>query len=105
VVPLLFDYYRNNTRAHVITAKNDTPSIRAAATIMFDRISPLASGWRAIASIALTPIRLIPIAAPKAVSAAPMAAPAWLIGLTASAACNNTFKIADNIAINFKDEY
>jgi len=55
----------------MITAKKATPSIRAADTIMLERISPLASGWRAIASMALAPILPIPIPAPIAANPAP----------------------------------
>ncbi|HSO85809.1 MAG TPA: hypothetical protein VLQ91_04610 [Draconibacterium sp.] len=63
------------TRAQIITAKKATPSIKAAATIMFERMSPTASGWRAIASIALAPMFPMPIPAPIAASPAPIAAP------------------------------
>ncbi len=59
----------------MITAKKATPSINAADTIMFERMSPLASGWRAIASMALAPILPIPIPAPIAANPAPKAAP------------------------------
>ena len=59
----------------MITAKKATPLISAAETIMLERISPPASGWRAIASMALAPILPIPIPAPMAAKLAPRAAP------------------------------
>lgn len=62
-IPLLAapDFFYNTAKStHTITAKNATPSINADAKIIFDRISELASGWRARASIADWPIREIP---------------------------------------------
>ena len=64
--------------------------IKAAAIIMFIRISPDASGWRAMASMAELPILPIPIPAPITAKPAPRAAPNLLTPTPAAAACNNT---------------
>jgi hypothetical protein len=40
----IFLPYTNSIRKHTTIAKNATPSISAAATIMFERMSPTASG-------------------------------------------------------------
>ncbi len=64
-------FYKKTINKQTITARKATPSISAADTIMFERISPAASGWRAILSIALPPIFPIPKPAPIAANPAP----------------------------------
>jgi hypothetical protein len=75
-------------------AKNAAPSIKAAETIMFERMSPAASGWRAMASTAPPPIRQIPIPAPIAARPAPIPAPNF-----ANATLATTSKITPNVNI------
>ena len=48
---------------------------------MFERMSLVASGWRAMASIAPLPICPIPIPAPTAAKPAPIAPPAFAQGV------------------------
>ncbi len=78
------------------TANKATPSIRAAATIMFVKILLITSGCLAIASIACPPMRPIPIPAPIAARPAPTPAPNF--ATPAAAACNNNAEI---IIVNF----
>jgi len=80
-------------------AKKATPSIKAAATIMFDLMSPAASGWRAIDSIAEVPIFPIPIAAANAANAAPKPAAACDIAMLSIA---NKIVLSVNIVLIFK---
>src|SRR5262245_20650951 len=56
-------------------AKRATPSISAAVRIMLPRISPDASGWRAMLSTELAAILPIPMPAPITATPAPMPAP------------------------------
>ena len=73
-------------------ANKATPSTKAAMIIIFIRISPETSGWRAIASIAEPPILPIPKPAPITARPAPIAAPNLLTPTAAAVAssCNNT---------------
>src|SRR5512142_1827519 len=57
-----------------IRAKNVTPSISPAATIIAPRMSPAALGWRAMPSIAAAARRPMPAAPPMMVRPAPMPA-------------------------------
>ena len=62
--------YTNKISKQTTTAKKATPSIRAAATIILERMSPAASGWRTDSN-AVFPIFPIPYAAAMAVIAEP----------------------------------
>ena len=79
-------------------ANKATPSTKAAMIIIFIRISPETSGWRAIASIAEPPILPIPKPAPITAKPAPSAAPT-LLKPTPAAACHNT--VDSNITFLF----
>src|SRR5580693_1896131 len=59
----------------MMRAKSATPSTSAAAMIMLTPIGPTASGWRAIASTALPPMRPMPMPQPMTAMPAPMAPP------------------------------
>src|SRR5882762_9521780 len=63
-----------------------TPSINAAVRIIAPRISPDASGWRAIASTAWPPIRPIPSPTPMTASPSPRPAPSSALAFFAAAA-------------------
>src|SRR5262245_14351644 len=62
-------------RSVTTTAKRATPSIRAASRMEPPRISPAASGCRAMPSLAAAPMRPMPMPAPTATIPAPMPAP------------------------------
>ena len=68
-------YYLKESNKLITIAKKATPSTNAAATIMFERMSPIASGCLAIASIAFPPICPMPIPAPITATPAPKPAP------------------------------
>jgi len=96
-VVIMTYYYR--AKKQTTTANRATPSTNAAMIIMFIRISPADSGWRAIASIAEPPILPIPIPAPTAAIPAPIAAPNLPNPKPAAAACNNT--VLHNFILRF----
>ncbi len=62
-------------RKHPSTANSVAPSIIAAVMIMAVLMFPDASGWRAMDSTALPPIRPMPAAPPITANAAPIAPP------------------------------
>jgi hypothetical protein len=82
----------------------------AAARIIPERMSPAASGWRAIDSSAVQPMRLIPKAAAKTAAAAAMAAPILANDATFTASSIiviniifNIYKVSNYLSWNRKE--
>ena len=73
----IVDYFVTTMRTQMISPSRATPSMRAAAIIMFVRRSPTASGCRAMPSIAALASRPMPSPAPMVASPAPIAAPRY----------------------------
>src|SRR5712692_8388176 len=78
-------YSSLNSRANT-SAASVAPSISAAVRIIAPRMSPEASGWRAIASTAWPPMRPMPSPAPITASPSPMPAPSSALAFLAAAA-------------------
>jgi len=83
---------------HTTTANSVAPSIMAAVISMAVLIEPATSGWRAIDSTALPPMRPMPAAPPMTTRPAPMPAPMPPNSFSGTAVCAATLPWASPAA-------